>query len=522
MSTRSVRWCAAALVAIVGAFTTTATPHAAGADRPAADVALGPEVPATANDLRSVRAQNSPQLASDPIESRFVAMAIRLDAPAFGCSLAISGDGGGSWLPVDPVTRMPAGADKCYAPQIAFDGNGVLYYLFVGLHGNGNSPMGVFLTKSGNRARSFTQPRAVLGPENYQVQMAIDTNQGAGGRIHLVWLHALTAAPTGGLAPPPNPLMEAYSDDGGATFNAPRQLTPQGPLLDVAPALALGPGHAVYVLYYDLGADVRDYEGLEGPTWPGRWSLRMVSSSDGGQTFTAERVVDNNVVPPQRVMLIYTMPAPSLAVDDTSGAIYVAWTDARNGDWDVFLRRSVDSGRTWTAPVRLNDDALSNGRNQYLPRIAVSPNGRVDAIFYDQRDDPTGVYSNVYYTESLDGGMTFSRNVRLTTVASNTHSGQRYLIPSAAGLVDFGSRLGLLSRDNDMVAAWVDTRNAPFSPYQDVYTMDIDQAVATPPWWLYAAIAFVAVFALAGAAAVLVARSSSRRRQQESAARVAP
>lgn len=308
--------------------------------------------------------------------------------------------------------------------------------------------------------------------------------------------------------------MEAYSDDGGATLSLPKQVSTAGASLAVAPTLAVGPNHAVHILYYDLGTDVRDYEGLEGPTWSGVWSLKMVSSSNGGQTFAGESVVDRGLVPTQRVMLIYTMPPPALAVDGVSGAIYASWDDARNGDWDVFLRRSVDGGGSWTSPVRLNDDALHNGRNQYLPRVAVAPNGRVDATFYDQRGDPKNIESDVYYTDSLDDGVTFSRNVRLTSVAANTESGQRYLIPSASGLVDFGSRLGLLSRDDDVVAAWVDTRNAPFSPYQDVYTMDVEQAGGSPPWWLYGAIAGVVLLAIAGGAADLVARGSSRRRQQ--------
>lgn len=47
-------------------------------------------------------------------------------------ALHVSGDGGRSWAPIDPVPELPVGAEKCYGPEVAFDRNGVLHYLFVG------------------------------------------------------------------------------------------------------------------------------------------------------------------------------------------------------------------------------------------------------------------------------------------------------------------------------------------------------------------------------------------------------
>lgn len=72
-------------------------------------------------------------------------------------------------------------------------------------------------------------------------------------------------------------------------------------------------------------------------------------------------------MPPSRVMLIYTMPPPALAVDG-QGRLLAAWTDARHRDADVLFRRSKDGGSSWSAPVRLNDDRVGNGATQYLPR----------------------------------------------------------------------------------------------------------------------------------------------------------
>ena len=41
-----------------------------------------------------------------------------------------------------------------------------------------------------------------------------------------------------------------------------------------------------------------------------------------------------------------------------NGTIYVNWSDQRNGasNTDVFLAKSSDGGKTWTAPVKVNND----------------------------------------------------------------------------------------------------------------------------------------------------------------------
>lgn len=153
-----------------------------------------------------------------------------------------------------------------------------------------------------------------------------------------------------------------------------------------------------------------------------------------------------------------TMAPPSLAVDGRR--LYVSWWDARNGDWDVFLRTSSDGGGSWRKPMRLNDDAPANGRHQYLPRLSVAPNGRIDAIFYDRRRDGENVRNDLYYTSSSDAGRSFGPNVPITTTNFDSRIGARYPIQSANGLVEFGSRLGLTSTSSAVVAAWTDPRNS--------------------------------------------------------------
>ncbi|MCA1843900.1 MAG: glycoside hydrolase, partial [Actinobacteria bacterium] len=383
--------------ALVGA--ALAAPTNALAARASAEPRLRvlPELPVTAVRFPVGQANTSPAMAADPRHEGVLALASRVDGPEYSCALHLSGDGGRLWVPARPVPLLPAGAEKCFAPEIAFDKGGRLYFLFVGLHTAGNTPMGVFLTSSGDGGRRFAVPHRVLGPDNFAVRMAIDAGAGRRGRIHLVWLHAGAPPSFGGLPPVPNPVMAAHSDDGGRSFSAPVQVSDPGRQRVVAPALALGPRHKVVVAYYDLQRDAVDYQGLEGPTWEDTWSVVVATSGDGGRNFAAGSVVADDVVPPERVMLIFTMAPPALAAGP-SGRLYAAWADGRSGDSDVLMRSSADAGRSWRPSVRLNDDPAGNGRTQYLPRLAVAPGGRVDAIFYDRRADPADLRNQVFYT----------------------------------------------------------------------------------------------------------------------------
>lgn len=453
-------------------------------DQPSSDtkeaVRVVDEIPVTPMNLEIEYSSNSPMLVADPAEPLFVAMANRLDAPDFSCSLQVSGDGGRSWVTAQPVLKLPEGAEKCYAPEIAIDGDGRLYYLFVALDGGGNRPMGAFLTTSTDRGVTFSEPRQVLGPLRFGVRLAIDRERGTSGRIHLVWIDARSEPALGGFGPPPNPIVSAHSDDGGATFSDPVQVSDADRERVVAPALALSADGAVHVAYYDLGRDALDYQGLEGDVWEEPWSLVLASSSDGGQSFGTGSVIDDAIVPLERVMLVFTMAPPAL-VAAAGGLVCAAWGEARHGDGDVLARCSPDGGAKWRPVRRLNDDRLGNGIRQYLPRLALSPEGRIDAVFFDRRDDANNAENNVYLASSSDGGRSWGENHRISQESSHSRVGQQYVHASADGQYEIGARLGLLSEASHAVAAWPDSRHSEIgTTSQDLFSATVALPTAEP------------------------------------------
>lgn len=470
------------------------------------------EMPVTAMDQAVSPGNNSPTVVADPRDPSFIALASRLDAPDFGCALHLSGDGGQRWTPVSAVPKLPEGAEKCYAPEIAFDRRGRLYYLFLGLAGLGNQPMGVYLTHSDDRGRNFAVPRRILGPRNYAVRLAMDPDL---GRMHLVWVNARSEPFLGGFGPPPNPIVASHSDDGGRNFTQPVPVSDPGRERVVAPALALGPEGEVHVSYFDLQEDAIDYHGLAGPVYEGTWSAVAARSENGGRSFRSGVEVDSGIVPHERVMLVLTMPPPALAAGKE--VVCTAWTDGRHGDADVLARCSRDQGATWGRAIRLNDDPTGNGKWQAMPRMGISAGGRIDAIFYDRRDDPRNLFNHVFLSFSTDNGSSFSSNFKVTGDPSFARIGQQYGNESAAGKYEFGSRIGLLSRDGSALAAWADTRNSkPQSKGQDVFSALVPirggRGLGTGPGVLGVALAGI------GAAGLFAAWLSRREKPAEASA----
>jgi hypothetical protein len=147
--------------------------------------------------------------------------------------------------------------------------------------------------------------------------------------------------------------------------------------------------------------------------WAGPLGLVFKKSLDGGLTFSKDKVIgqmpggwDFSVEGLDRAN---GMPVTGvdLSSGPNKGTLYVNWIDARNGDPDVFVMSSPDGGETWSAPFRVNDDPLNNGKVQFFTWMSVDPiDGSVNIVFYDRRDTE-GALTKLTLARSIDGGRTF-------------------------------------------------------------------------------------------------------------------
>jgi hypothetical protein len=94
--------------------------------------------------------------------------------------------------------------------------------------------------------------------------------------------------------------------------------------------------------------------------------------------------------------------------------------------------------------------------------------------------------------------------------------GQEYANVSAQGLVEFGSRIGVLSHPDRVVAAWTDTRNSRGGTTgQDIFATVVElPAEGGQPGW---ARALGGVMVAAGLACLVLALTALRRRRPATA-----
>src|SRR6266480_2575998 len=81
---------------------------------------------------------------------------------------------------------------------------------------------------------------------------------------------------------------------------------------------------------------------------------------------------------------------------------------------DVMFVRSTDGGSTFSAPRRINDDLVNPSKWHWFGTLSVAPNGRIDAVWYDTRNAANNTDSQLFYSWSTDGGVTWAANVAVS------------------------------------------------------------------------------------------------------------
>jgi hypothetical protein len=119
-------------------------------------------------------------------------------------------------------------------------------------------------------------------------------------------------------------------------------------------------------------------------------NVYVARSSDGGLTWQVKLVFH---APPLHNLANFW---PALAVDNTTGRVWVAWTDLHG----VVVSSSGDHGRTWTKPR-----TVSTIRTTVMPWVAAQ-GGKVDVVYYGSSaastDDQRAVW-NVYDSQRKTG-----------------------------------------------------------------------------------------------------------------------
>lgn len=412
-------------------------------------------------DRPGINAHNSPSAAVDPGRSGVIALADRIDTPRFSCSVSLSTTAGDSWRAL--ALPLPSEAPNCHQPDVAYTGPGHLVVLYTATGGRFNQPVGVWLQRY-NAEAPDGPPVRVAPAEAFHARMAVD-----GPTVWVTWVQVEGAAEKPlGFGTTPAPVRMARSVDGGATFSAAVTVSEGRRVVQPTP-VALGSDRVV-VGALDLAGDFVDYEarhgGQGGPPSDEQWRIVSWTSMDAGATFSAPMTVAPSLAAPARI-IVNLAPAPSFAADPSrDGRLYATW-DAGQGDArDVFLARSDDTGKTWSAPVAV----APRPEGQFLPAVGVSPAGRVDVVFYDRSADVNDIRAQVTMASSSDEGRTFT-----TTTLSDAPFDSRIGFGSFQGIPLLGSRLAVLAGAGRDLAFWSDTsRGTTDDNIQDLAAVGVD------------------------------------------------
>jgi len=175
-----------------------------------------------------------------------------------------------------------------------------------------------------------------------------------------------------------NEIYYQRSIDGGTSWGADIRLT-IGPAQSYLPSVAVSDS-VVHVVWEAAG----DFN-------PGIYHMR--STDEGANWGIVTRLTNDTA----------TSFFTSVGVSDS--AVHVVWRDERDGNTEIYYKRSTDGGISWGADTRLTN----NSADSWDPSVSVSGQA-VHVAWWDFRDGN----NEIYYKRSTDGGASWGADIRLT------------------------------------------------------------------------------------------------------------
>lgn len=305
-------------------------------------------------------------------------------------------------------------------PSVAIDKDtNTIYMIYFKNETQGGN---LYLQKSVDMGKTFSEPVRVntekdsINIDDQWSAPAIDI--GPNNSIHMVWYKADHSDPDkfpyGQVT-----LQYARSEDGGATFTPVINPAPQDPAGEQSyPFISVTPDNKVYISYLNL--DYSKPDDIAGtPT-----VVRVVSSEDGGKTFSNSAIADNSACQCCSTVVKF---GPDNSVYATSRSTFQNYSVPLTNDTktlyhsdsgqpqdvirDITVYHSTDGqkAQNFSTPVKVgNDKWFMNGCPDAGPGMDFDKNGNLHiAWFTGSEFAPNG--PGFYYTSSNDMGLTFNK-----------------------------------------------------------------------------------------------------------------
>ncbi len=337
-------------------------------------------------------AANEPSIAVDPTNpARMVIGWRQFDSISSNfrqAGAAYSHDGGENWIFPGVLSPGVFSSD----PVLDCDNEGNFYYYALQPDRN-EIPWACFLYKSYDGG--ITWPQVTYARGGDKAWMSIDRTGGAGdGNIYMVWNSQYSCCEGLGMA---------RSTNGGVSrpsaFPLPRGLH--------WGTTSIGPDGELYV----------SGESFYVAKSSNAWNAQQSPVFDFVTNVNLGGAIRPGSGPNPGGLLGQAWVATDHSESSTRGNVYLMCSiqPAYGSDpLDIMFSRSTDGGITWSSPIRINDDPEEASNWQWFGTMSVAPNGRIDIVWNDTRNHPSDYTSELYYSFSADGGLTWSPNVQVS------------------------------------------------------------------------------------------------------------
>jgi len=418
-------------------------------------------------------------IAVNPTNPKNIVMVTNVDVPAAGMFEGVSFDGGKTWTTSLIGNNDNLGA-ACCDPSLSFDNYGNLFLAY--LYNVGNFVPVALSTDGGLH---FNLIANIAKPASSSSSTASERK----GLFRFVDQPTITAAH--------NEVWTVFNG-GGPMVATGAAVTGLGQVGSFSPVVVVpGSNNCTYGdVAIGPNGQVMNVCTL---TESGQGGGRLYVSVDpdglgpapfGGSVFVAETHVGGfDFIPAQPDRSVDA--EPGLAWDRTGGVhngrVYLVYTlEVKNesDNMDIEVSYSDDQGATWSAPVRVNDDATKN--SQFLPKMSLDPtSGNLAVVWYDSRNDlglggpgdTDGIPNDdaqFWGAFSTDGGLTFTRNSQISAGTSNSHDSGNH--------IDYGDYTGLSFYARIAHPAWSDNSNSTgTNPDGTLHQLDVFTAAFPVP-----------------------------------------
>ena len=276
-----------------------------------------------------------------------------------------STDGGISW---GADTRLTNNSDWSTSPSVSVSGSVVHVVFYDWRDGNAE----IYYKRSTDGGISWEADTRLTNASDYSEYPSVSVS---GSVVHVVWADNRD----GNLE-----IYYKHSTDGGSSWETDTRLTSNSAVSKYSSVSVFGSVvHVVWNDYRDVNAEIYYKRSTDGGVSWGE-DTRLTNASD----------VSAN---------------PSVAV--SGSIVHVVWNDNRDGNSEIYYKRSTDSGENWGADTRLtNNDNMSR-----YSSISVS-GSVVHVVWVDNRDGN----DEIYYKRSTDGGSNWGTDTQLTSNSGNS------------------------------------------------------------------------------------------------------